>query len=294
MKVALYKTTCARNGIPIMDSLAKYLKSDAIIVEDNNIVNSDVAVIWSILWSNKKSTEKLSINGQNIIPSPSEFRKQVWDHCRVNNIPVLVLEVGGLIRNKTWKFGINGINASGIFNHKNSPPGRFEKFRLEVKPWIKNDGYIVICAQNENSGAWTEGSMTSWVLKTISQIRKYTDRNIIIRPHPRAALSLPPIENVLYIPPKFIGHDTCDFNNALKHACAIISYNSNPAIEAVLNGIPVFTHSSSLCWEVSNPDFSTIEDPILPDRTQWLNDIAYTEWFQNEIEDGIPWKRLFK
>ena len=32
----------------------------------------------------------------------------------------------------------------------------------------------------------------------------------------------------------------------------------------------------------------------MPDRTQWLNDIAYTEWTLDEIEQGIPFNRLTK
>lgn len=276
MKIALYKKTCANNGHPIMDALAQYLKNEAIIIKDNTIIKSDVAVIWSVLWTNN-------------------FRKQIWDYCHQNNIPVLVLEVGGLIRNKTWKFGINGINAEANFAHKNSPPGRFEKFGLTLEPWKRNEnGSIIICGQNDKSGAWYEGNMSAWILKTISQIRKYTDRHIIIRPHPRASVSLPDIKNVSIIPPIFSGgYDNFNFSEALKEAWAVVSYNSNPAIESALNGIPIFTHKSSLCWEISNPDFSTIENPLYPDRSQWINDISFTEWFEDEIKDGIPWKRLF-
>jgi hypothetical protein len=35
-----------------------------------------------------------------------------------------------------------------------------------------------------------------------------------------------------------------------------------------------------------------IEDPIMPDRTQWLNDYAHTEYTLDEIAQGIPLKRL--
>ena len=35
-----------------------------------------------------------------------------------------------------------------------------------------------------------------------------------------------------------------------------------------------------------------IEDPLMPDRTQWLNNYAHTEWTIEEISQGIPLKRL--
>ena len=35
-----------------------------------------------------------------------------------------------------------------------------------------------------------------------------------------------------------------------------------------------------------------IENPIMPDRQQWLNDYAHTEYTLDEIAQGIPLKRL--
>ena len=275
MKIAFYPITCARNGIPIMKAFSDYLGNDAIIIDNGIPIKSDVAVIWSVLWTN-------------------HHRKNIWDYCQSNNIPVIVMEVGGLLRNKSWKIGINGINASANFNHKNSPPGRFEKFGLSVNPWVRNEnGSIIICGQNQLSGAWNEGSMSAWVLKTISMLRGFTERHIYIRSHPRAPITIPTLKNVSMMKPQFIGnYDVFDFNNALEKSWAVISYNSNPAIEAVLSGIPVFTDKSSLCWEIGNPDYTTIENPLTPNRDQWINDIAYTEWFEDEIKNGLPWEHL--
>mgnify|MGYP001445249562 CR=1 FL=1 len=39
-------------------------------------------------------------------------------------------------------------------------------------------------------------------------------------------------------------------------------------------------------------DLSNIEDPLMPDRTKWCNEIAYTEWTVDEIEQGLPLQRL--
>mgnify|MGYP007000113492 len=66
----------------------------------------------------------------------------------------------------------------------------------------------------------------------------------------------------------------------------------NPATQAVIEGVPVFTGPSSLAWPVANPDFTTLGMPKRPDRTQWLNDIAYTEWTLEEIAQGKPLNRL--
>ena len=37
---------------------------------------------------------------------------------------------------------------------------------------------------------------------------------------------------------------------------------------------------------------SDIENPKTPDRTGWLNELSYCEWFVDEIEKGEPWQRI--
>jgi hypothetical protein len=30
----------------------------------------------------------------------------------------------------------------------------------------------------------------------------------------------------------------------------------------------------------------------MPNRLTWANKLAYTEWFEDEIEQGVPWARI--
>ena len=63
-------------------------------------------------------------------------------------------------------------------------------------------------------------------------------------------------------------------------------------MESVFNGIPVFVSESSLCYDVGNSSITDIEHPAMPNRQQWANKLAYTEWTTDEIRDGIPWRRI--
>ena len=54
----------------------------------------------------------------------------------------------------------------------------------------------------------------------------------------------------------------------------------------------MFVGESSLCYDVGNHSLSNIENPLMPDRTKWCNEIAYTEWTVEEIEEGLPLQRL--
>ena len=88
--------------------------------------------------------------------------------------------------------------------------------------------------------------------------------------------------------------DDTDFKIALRDAYAVVNHSSNPAMEAVINGVPVFVSKDSLCHEVGNVTFENINNPIKPDRQNWANKLSYTEWFAEEIAEGKPWKRIKK
>ena len=86
--------------------------------------------------------------------------------------------------------------------------------------------------------------------------------------------------------------DDTNFKDTLKDVWAVINHSSNPAIEAVINGIPVFVSEDSLCHDVGNHSLHNINNPKMPDRQQWANRLSYTEWFEDEIEKGLPWHRI--
>jgi hypothetical protein len=83
-----------------------------------------------------------------------------------------------------------------------------------------------------------------------------------------------------------------DILNDFKAAWAVINYSSNPGIQSVIQGIPTFVDDKSLASPVANTDLSLIENPNRPDRTQWLNDLAWTEWTIEEMKKGIPQQLL--
>jgi len=90
----------------------------------------------------------------------------------------------------------------------------------------------------------------------------------------------------------FKTYDDTDFKATLERTWAVVNHSSNPAMEAVINGIPVFVSEDSLCHDVGNIGYADINTPAMPGRQKWANKLAYTEWFEDEIKQGIPWKRI--
>ena len=276
MKFSLWTNYGAKNSKPVFDSFASGIRNAGGSIVYNDI-NSDVAVIWSILWNGRMAPNK-----------------KIWDLYRSQNKPIIVLEVGGIKRGTTWKVGINGINREANFGPKGNGPERAELLNLELQPWRTNGRDIIICGQHDKSHQWRNmPPMANWILDTITLIRKYTARPIIIRPHPRCALTLNhSFNDVIIQRPHQLPNTYDDFDFDFHNAWAVINWSSNPATQAVIGGVPVFVGPDSLALDVGNKNLEDIRIPRMPNRQQWLNDLAYTEWTIEEISSGTPLKRL--
>ena len=278
MKIAIFPKTCAQAGIPVMDAFIKSISNENYqTYENHERPDADVVVIWSVL---------LNLYG----------RKPIYDYYSKKGTKILVLEVGGIKRNHSWRIGINGINRDAQYGNKDVDDARLERLGLTLSPW-KQGNDIIICTQNEYSAAWPNIKMTDWVENTVKWIRSQTNRTIWVRPHPRHRLNFDRLANTvddlnICIPRNTGNKDEVDFQKYLSNAFAVVNYNSNPAIESVLAGVPVFVDQSSLCWPVGNPIGGDIEKPIMPDRSKWLEELSYCEWFIDEIEKGLPWARI--
>ena len=283
MKIAVFPEYGPLNSGPVFKAFIKNLKKR----NENFVLNKfdsscDVAVIWSVLWRGRM-----------------EQNKKVWDFFRKHNKPVVVLEVGGILRNKTWKMGINGINRDADFANHEFDDKRWKKMGITLKPWRPTGNVIVICGQHDTSEQWKGlPKMSHWVDTTIKTIRKHCDKPIVIRPHPRNGF---PFDEKKYTQVRMKApgrnhqtYDDTDFENILRSTWAVINHSSNPAMQSVFNGIPVFVSESSLCHDVGNAELSQIIKPAMPNRLNWCNWLSYTEWTTEEIEAGEPWSRIRK
>ena len=279
MKFSLWTNYGALNSKPVFDAFARGAKSLGYNVVWND-PNGDVDVIWSVLWSGRMAANK-----------------SIWERNLAQSKPTVVLEVGGIRRGTTWKVGLNGINRDAYFGDMGNDSSRASLLSLEVKDWTNKGEYILIAGQHTQSLQWQNmPSVAQWTKNTITTIRKYSKRPIILRPHPRCPM--PNVEagfkDVIRQRPTKIPGTYDDYDIKYKNIWATVSWSSNPGIHSILKGVPSFVSTSSLAYDAANDiDFlHDIENPYKPDRTQWLNDYAWTEFTVEEIASGLPLKRL--
>ena len=278
MRFNLHEKFGALNSKPVFDAFrtgANALGHDVVVDGDDGI-----DVIWSVLWNGRMAGNRA-----------------IWERNISQSKPTVVLEVGSIKRGTTWKVGLNGINRDAYFGEQNNDRTRADHLGLVCKTWRSDGNYVLICGQHNKSLQW-QGmpSMSNWFLNTYDKIRKYTDRPIIFRPHPRCKLEHIErgLKHVYRQEPKHIASTYDDFDMDFSDVWATISYSSNPGTHSCINGVPAFVSTHSLAYSVGNDiDFlHDIENPLMPDRSQWLNDYAHTEWTIEEISQGVPIKSL--
>jgi hypothetical protein len=134
--------------------------------------------------------------------------------------------------------------------------------------------------------------MEVWLKDTVDHLRNFTNRPIVVRPHPRQSVVMP--TGVTVQQPHKLATDSFDFDSALTDTWAVVNHNSGPGSQAIIAGVPAFVGLSSLASSVGNLTMGNIENPIRPDREQWLNQVAHTEWTVDEIATGLPLARLLQ
>lgn len=282
MKISHFPNNLPNNASLVYPQVLDALKATDTIVE--NDMDADAALIWSVLWYGKMSANKT-----------------VWDHYRAQNKPVIVIEVGGLIRNTTWKLGINGINRDADFAVDSyMPDDRREKFGIVVQPWKHNGEYVLICGQHGHSEQWRNmPDMDTYYRNTITEIRKVSDKPIVVRSHPRYRESLHwacdmqwyKEQGVTWNIPKHVQqtYDSFDLEHMLKHTHFTVSHSSNAGITSIIQGVPAVVSEHSLAYDVGAQMGQWLSKP---ERHVWLNRMCYTEWYADEIH--TQWNRLRK
>lgn len=281
MKFSIFPRFGAQNSKPVFAAFVQGAKKLGHEVVEHD-TTADVLVIWSVLWHGRM-----------------EQNKKIWEEANKLGKKILILEVGCLVRGKTWKVALTNVNRNGYFGHQQDLiPNRSKKLGITLEPWTKAGTNILICGQHTKSEQWSSmPPPTEWLKSTIDHIKNHSDKSIVFRPHPRDyqwAINFSYKNIKIRLPRHLQGtYDDFDFDNDLQNAWAVVNHSSNTGILSILKGVPAFVTNNSLAIGVANVDFDFLDNPLRPRRDEWLECLSHTEWTVDEIAQGIPLKRIF-
>jgi len=209
-----------------------------------------------------------------------------------------------------FRVGVNGFlwdDANWGFDHITQDRSHkvFERNGYDPTVVWKDDGeYILLCMQKVGDASLRGADVFAWTQDTVEQIRKHTNRKIIIRPHPlyrKSALHSKLKESVLatadvhWQEADVTKVDFVPIAEQLKNAWCTVTYSSGTGIDAVINGVPnIACDKGSMVYDVSSKDIAEIENPYRGEKDLWSNKIAHCQWSIEEFESGECWQHVTK
>jgi len=243
------------------------------------------------LGGHKPATERGQVIGRLM-----EHQKQAGDRHIVTDLGFIYR------RSEYWSVGWDALNGRANFCNKNMDSKRIDKWGIKLQPWkVNKSGCVLFCLQLPWDAAVVNTHYPTYIKNTVEALLSSSQRDIVIREHPKISeggcAQTPIAHEYSAIVQDALKNDRVtrtgstlkeDFDNAW----CVVSYNSNSTVEAAIYGVPSFvSDKGSMSWDVSGHDLN-IENPILPERHQWLCDLSYTQWNGDEIAKGIPFRQI--
>jgi len=132
------------------------------------------------------------------------------------------------------------------------PNDRLDSIKFKIYKPKTNGRQILLCPPSQKVMSIYGLTVNDWVNQTVEEIKKYSDRDIVIRikdQNRKSRIVNDPI--------------TVAFDNDV---FCVVTYNSIAALEAVLYGLPAFTLGPNAAAPLCNSALKNIETPYYPEK----------------------------
>ena len=149
------------------------------------------------------------------------------------------------------------------------------KYNMMWPGWKKNGKAILVVTPSEKPCKYYGITRDAWVKETIDEIKKHTDRPIIVRDKGLRR--------------ERVGNGSLYNQLDEDHIFALVTYNSIAATEAVGYGVPAFTSAPGAADMLCEKDFTKIETPLYEDDEKvrkWQHWLAYCQFRVEEMSNG--------
>lgn len=210
------------------------------------------------------------------------LKHKLMQRCQQDNRPFFYMDTG-YFGNKRWKewhrIVKNDLQHNQIIHR---PSDRFNKLKISFRPWRRTGSKILFALPDDKPCKFYGIDRETFISDTVAKIQQHTDRPIVLRERVQTR-EIRTVKDTL--------------RQALdKDIFALVTFNSNSAIESILHGIPAFVLAPShAAMPVSKNDLSQIESPFYADRDllfQWACHLAYGQFHVTELRNGTALRML--
>lgn len=231
------------------------------------------------------------------------FRKKIIDQLRLQKTPSVFVDSNilhyGRKEHEWHRYSLGSVYPdSGTYFFNELDKTKWASFSawhgVELKPWRAAGSHILIlCQRPKGFNMFTDQEV--WLDKTISRLRKHSQRPIMIRMHPGDGTRFKQIEKIQ----KKYGHSVTiseheNIRDALVNCWCTVGINSTPNVVSAIEGVPGYVEDPTHSWaaDVAFNDLGLVENPPLPDRSEWIHKIANIHWSNDEVRSGKLWAAI--
>ena len=205
---------------------------------------------------------------------------KIIQQCWENNTPFYYIDTGyfgNTLKLKNYhRVTLNHLQ--NIYPVIARPGDRLRKIGVKLTKFRAGSN-IMLCPPSQTVMGVFNLNLNTWLDQTILELRKHTDRNIVVRLKPAR---------------------TARVHNALQDALlddvhCLITFNSIAAVEALLAGIPAITLGPNAAQSLCSNSLSMIENPYVPslDEVDALaRHLSYAQFNLTELTNGYAWEIL--
>lgn len=212
----------------------------------------------------------------------------LWD-CKEHNIPYYYIDhayvhkaikhrINPVVKTKFYRITKNAENYNKLIDWKKDVDleRRVQKILkqkdlgIDINFYKKHNGQDIIILPPTDfiCNLYHYGSTNEWIEKTINEIKKHTDRNIIIKRKEDKQYSL---------------------ESLYEKAYCIVSSQTTAVIDSLIKGIPSFCEDISCAKPLSKINLSQIETPHYPTYEEvenWIGSLLCCQYTIEEIFNG--------
>ncbi|MER9768891.1 hypothetical protein NKJ09_22825 [Mesorhizobium sp. M0189] len=188
-----------------------------------------------------------------------------------------------------WRIAVDGHHPTRYLMSTNHPSDRFDKLRLNVRPWrVAGDSIVIAGSSAKYHAFYGLTDPTSFAQKLVKEISRFSEgREIVYRPKPSWK------EAIAVRGARFSFGEGETIDQVLGGAYAMVTHGSNACYEAVLAGVPCIVLGDAVAKPISSIEVEVLGNLILADdatRQQWLHNLAYHQFTMSEMAEGQAWQ----
>ena len=234
----------------------------------------------------------------------NNFRRRIIDFLQQQQTPVIFVDSNILHyarpEHEWHRYSLDSVYPdSGRYFFGDLDPDKWTRYSawhgVNLRPWRTHGTHVLILCQRPRGWNMLGQDQEAWLFGVIEQVRKHTNRPIVVRMHPGDSRRFEAIQSIQSRYGRTVSISAhANIRDALQDCWCAVGYNSTPNVVAAIEGVPVYLQDPTHSWaqDVCFTDLSLIENPPRPDRADWVNQIANIHWSNEEVRSGQLWSAI--